>query len=284
LGTVLASKGDTNGNDTMMFKHLTWITALGLFTLAACRKEDKVDPDLDYTTAVDNARAEDYFTDLLSAVDDAAEANGLRAANDACAPTVTIDTLVMPHTMIIDFGPVNCTASNGRMRRGILNVTFTGRYRDVGTVITITPQDYYVNDNHVEGTKTVTNMGLNNDGDPWFTVAVSGTVTASDGSWTATHQANRTRTWVQGDDTLTPFDDVYLITGSGSGVNRNGLSYTVSITQALRVAIGCPWITAGTVEIVPSGKPARTINYGSGSCDGSYSVTVNGTTFTVVLV
>lgn len=269
-----------------MTKQIFLSAAFAALALVSCRKseDDTLDPgDLDYTTAIDNARAEDYFADMLGAVDEAAEANGLRATDDACAPTVTFDTLAMPHTLTIDFGPVNCTAANGRMRRGILNVTFTGRYRDVGTVITIMPQDYYVNDNHVEGTKTVTNMGLNGDGDPWFTVAVSGTVTAGDGSWTATHQATRTRTWIEGDDTLTPFDDVYLVTGDGSGVNRNGVSYTVSITQALRIAIGCPWITAGTVEIIPSGKPARIIDYGTGTCDGSYSVSVNGSSFTVVL-
>jgi hypothetical protein len=267
-----------------MLKHLSLVTTFSLLALVSCRKEDKTDPtDFDYTSAIDNARAEDYFADMLNAVDDAADANGLRDANDACAPTVTFDTLVMPHTLTIDFGTVNCTTTSGRMRRGMLNVTFTGRYRDVGTVITITPQDYYVNDNHVEGTKTVTNMGLNGDGDPYFTVAVSGTVTAGDGSWTATHQAARTRTWIQGDDTLTPLDDVYLITGGGSGVNRNGVAYTVTITQALRVAVGCAWITAGTVEITPQNKPTRTINYGNGSCDGTFSVTVNGNTFSVTL-
>jgi len=267
-----------------MTKQFFLATTLAALALVSCRKEDQADPtDFDYTSASDNARAEDYFADMLNVVDDAAEANGLRDANDACAPTVTFDTLVMPHTLTVDFGAVNCTATNGRTRRGMLHVTFTGRYRDAGTVITITPQDYYVNDNHVEGTKTVTNMGLNGDGDPYFSVAVNGTVSAGDGSWTATHQAARTRTWIEGDGTLTPLDDVYLITGGGSGVNRNGIAYTITITQALRVAVGCPWITAGTVEIIPSGAASRTINYGNGSCDGTISVSVNGNTYTITL-
>jgi hypothetical protein len=37
------------------------------------------------------------------------------------------------------------------------------------------------------------------------------------------------------------------------------------------------------VEITPQNKPTRTINYGNGSCDGTFSVTVNGNTFSVTL-
>lgn len=257
--------------------------ALCLLALASCRKEEDTPLDLDITSASDNAKAEDYFTDMLRAVDDAAESNGLRDTDDACAPVVTIDTIAVPHTMAIDFGPVNCTAANGRTRRGVINVTFTGRYRDPGTVITITPQGYHVNDHLVQGTKTVTNLGLNGDGDPYFSVSVNGSVTAPDGSWTATHQAQRIRTWTAGDDTMTPLDDVYLITGSGSGVNRNGTPYTVSITQALRVAVSCPWITAGSVQVVPDGRPARLIDWGAGACDGTFTVTVNGTSYTITV-
>jgi hypothetical protein len=266
-----------------MLKHTLTLALLGLLALASCRKEDETPLDLDITSAGDNAKAEDYFADMLRAVDDAAESNGLRDGADACAPVITIDTVAVPYTMTIDFGPVNCTAANGRTRRGVLNVTFTGRYRDTGTVITITPQGYHVNDHLVQGTKTVTNLGLNGDGDPCFSVTVNGSVTAPDGSWTATHQAQRIRTWVSGDDTVTPLDDLYLITGNGSGVNRTGTPYTVSITQALRVAVGCPWITAGTVQVVPDGRPARTIDWGSGACDGTFTVTVNGTTYTITV-
>jgi hypothetical protein len=116
-----------------MLKHLSLVTTFSLLALVSCRKEDKTDPtDFDYTSASDNARAEDYFADMLNAVDDAADANGLRDANDACAPTVTFDTLVMPHTLTIDFGTVNCTTTSGRMRRGMLNVTFTGRHHAPG--------------------------------------------------------------------------------------------------------------------------------------------------------
>lgn len=260
------------------------LATFALLALVACKKDDEEPLDLDYTSASDNARIEDAFSDVLTQVDKAVDDNGLRGADDACAPVITFDTITSPHTITVDFGEVNCTASNGRTRRGRILVSYTGRYRDPGTVITITPQDYYVNDNHLEGTKTVTNMGQDLDGHTYFTVAVNGTLTAGDGSWTATHEAQRTRTWIAGEETTGLItDDVYLITGGGNGVNRNGVAYTVSITNALRVEVGCPFITAGTVVITPQDKPARTIDYGSGSCDGTFTISVNGHTFTITI-
>ena len=268
-----------------MFRNPLMLIACTLVLLAACRKdkdEDK-DLDLDYTSASDNARAEDAFSDMLTQVDKAVDANGLRGTDDDCDPVVTFDTLSSPRTITIDFGTVNCTASNGRRRRGRILVSYTGRYRDEGTVITITPDDYYVNNNHVQGTKTVTNLGLNSDGHLHYSVVVDGTLTAGDGSWTATHHADRVRTWIQGEGTLTIFDDVYLITGSGSGISRTNTAYSLNITEALRVQVGCPYITAGTVAITPEGRPTRTIDYGNGSCDGTFTVTVNGQTFTITI-
>jgi hypothetical protein len=264
----------------MITKKNLGLALLAMLTLAACRKNDDETPDNDYTSAIDNSLAEDYFNDMLEQADDAAAQNGLRDTDDPCAPTVTINTDVMPHTMLIDFGPTDCTALNGRTRRGQIMVTFTGGYRDPGTVITLTPIDYYVNDNHVEGLKTVTNMGENADGDTYFAIQVDGTITAGDGSWTAEHHATRTRTWIQGEDTPNPFDDVYIITGNGHGVNRHDIAYTLDITSGLRVEIGCPWIVSGTVSITPDGHATRYVDFGSGSCDDVVSVTVNGTTFT----
>jgi hypothetical protein len=268
----------------MSQKHLV-LVACALLLLAACKKEKNAEPDvdLDYTSATDNAKADDAFSDMMTQVDNAVVANGLRGMEDACDPVVTFDTLSDPHTVLIDFGTVNCTANNGRMRRGQLLASYTGHYRDPGTVITITPQNYYVNDNHVEGVKTITNMGEDQNGHLYYSIVANGTVTAADGTWTATHQANRTRTWIEGRDTEIRSDDVYLITGGGSGVNRRGVAYTSTILNALRVEADCAFITSGTVEVTKQDRPSRTIDYGNGDCDNIITVTVNGQTFTITI-
>jgi len=251
-----------------------------LLAFTSCRKEKETPLDLDYTSASDNSSAENVFNDMLLQVDNAVDENGIR---DLCAPSVSFDTSATPRTITVDFGNVNCTATNGRMRRGRILVSYTGLYREPGTVITITPDNYHVNDILVQGTKTVTNLGDDAQGHPTFSVVVNGTLSADDGSWTSTHQAQRVRTWLEGSNTTSVLDDVYSITGNGSGVNRNGVAYTLTITDALRVQIGCPWITQGKVRITPSGRPEVTIDYGSGACDGTLTVTVNGNTYTVTV-
>jgi len=264
----------------MRTKIIVLLAASFVLVLSSCRKEKETPLDLDYTSASDNSKAENVFNDMLLQVDNAVDANGLR---DLCAPIVSFDTSATPRTITVDFGNVNCTATNGRIRRGRIHVSYTGLYREPGTVITITPDNYHVNNILVQGTKTVTNLGPNAQGQPTFSVVVNGTLTADDGSWTSTHQAQRVRTWLEGSNTAQIDDDVYSITGNGSGVNRNGVAYTLNITNALRVQVGCPWIMQGTVRITPTGRPEVTIDYGSGACDGNLSVTVNGTTYNVTI-
>jgi len=264
----------------MLLRTSIAVLAAATLLLTSCRREKDPEPDLDYTSASDNSRAEDVFNDMLLQVDNAVDENGLR---DECAPTVTFDTTSTPRTITLDFGSVNCTAPNGRLRRGRVQVSYTGHYRDQGTVITITPDNYHVNNIFVQGSKTVTNLGPNTAGHLAFSVVVNGTLTADDGSWTSTHQAQRTRTWIEGSTTAQILDDVYLITGNGSVVNRNGVAYSLAITNALRVQVGCPYITQGTVQVTPVGRPVVGIDWGSGTCDGTFTVTVNGQTYTVTI-
>jgi hypothetical protein len=62
----------------------------------------------------------------------------------------------------VNFGATNCQGNDGRNRRGALvTIAFTGKYRDSLTVITVTPQNYFVDDNQVTGSKTITNKGHN---------------------------------------------------------------------------------------------------------------------------
>lgn len=260
---------------------LILLPAFAMLLLASSCRKEKEPRDNDLTSALDNRIAEAAFNDVLKQADAAAKDGGLRDMMDPCVVELTIDTTSMPRTLLIDFGTVNCTGQDGRQRRGKILVTFTGPYRAPGTIITITPQDYHVDDHLIQGTKTVTNLGLNGNGQTHFSVVVNGTITAPGGAWTSTHQAQRVRTWIGGEDTPNPWDDEYHITGSGNGINRNGTAYTLLITQALHVKVGCWYITAGKLEITPQGRPTRYIDFGSGTCDAGFTVTVNGITYTV---
>jgi hypothetical protein len=266
----------------IMIKKIFIFTLLAT-TLFSCRRSVR-DEDRDTKAAEDFALADVAYNDISNLLTEVMESeSGLRAAslNLGCA-TVTVDTLAFPMTVTIDFGTTNCVGGDGRSRRGIINATFTGKYRDSLTVITITPNNYYLNDHKIEGTKVVTNKGHNSNGNLWYTVVITNAViTAPDGSWNVSFNSNRTREWIAGEPTAVLSDDVYEISGTMDGYSRTGNHFTASTTTPVRFELSCAWIVSGIIVVAPDNVSPRTINFGSGTCDNDATVEVNGNTYDV---
>jgi hypothetical protein len=260
--------------------------------ITSCRKE-KDDDDKETMSSRDNALAEGTYNDVSNMADQASTgsiSSYLAPANEdqtkspmsACA-TVTLDTVAIPHMIKIDFGTANCLCSDGRYRRGIINISFSGRYRDSASTHTITFDGYYVNDNKISGTKTVVNNGHNSAGHLTYSITVNGQIDKANGGGAITWTSNRTREWIVGENTLLWGDDVYLITGSASGTSSNGNSYSLTITTALRREIGCRHFVSGKFELTPAGKATRYVDFGTGACDNEALVTINGHVYNVSL-
>jgi hypothetical protein len=273
-----------------LFRSLMIFAATSLL-LTSCKKEEDQPVDQDTSVASDNSLAEQSYDDAQSIADEASTgslssyfspvADQSRQLLSACA-TVTHDTMSTPRTITINFGNTNCLCNDGRYRRGIINVSYTGAYRDSLSTHTITFTNYYVNDNQIMGTKTVTNNGHNSSGYLSYAVNVNGQIIKADGgiiTWTSA----RTRQWILGESTPTWSDDVYLISGSGSGTNASGNSFTMSILTSLRKEIGCRHFVSGTLTITPSGKPVRTVDFGTGACDNQATVTINSHVYNITL-
>jgi hypothetical protein len=269
-----------------IFLSFLMLVCLALFTISSCKKDAVAtdETDTDIAAAEDNAVAEDIFNDVFNSMDEAAREqagfykNGQEETATLGCATITADTTVSPRKLTIDFG-TGCVGKDGRTRAGKIIITFTGRYRTAGTVITHTFDNYYVNGNKVEGEKIVTNMGKNAAGNQVFKIEVKGAkITTANGtiSWKST----REREWTAGQNTATITDDEYNITGSSSGTNRNGKTFDVTITNALRIKIGCKYITQGTLEIKPENKLKRTVDYGNGTCDDTATVTIASRSYT----
>lgn len=247
----------------------------GSLVIFGCKKDKETETDL--SSAEDQTQAEMVYDQVFKQVDESANTMGLKKGG---YPIIMIDTTASPRTMRIYYGDTNYLCLDGNYRRGSILVSWTGRYRDQGTLISIGFENFYQNDNKVSGTKTILNNGRNSSGYLNYTITVNGQIIRSDGgvhTWTS----NRTRTWVAGESTLSPNDDIYEISGSASGKNRNGVSYTSTITTNLRVDLSCQWrIVSGVIEITPEGKSLRKVDFGSGACDRLVTVTVNGKTRT----
>ncbi|MCF8411502.1 MAG: hypothetical protein K9G31_09445 [Crocinitomicaceae bacterium] len=263
-----------------------------LFAFTACKK--LYDNDL---SAVMNYKIETAFDEMTNISDQAITGNmvyyksgevisvkpGEKPATlkTPCNVIITIDTLNSVKTITVDYGTTNCDCNDGKTRRGKIITTFSGQYIAQGTVITHTPVDYYVNDIRIDGTKTVTNMGLNSSGQPYFNVQINGTATQTNGE-VLTYASTRVRTWVQGFNTLANrFDDQYEISGTATGSFSSGGGYTVQTTSPLRINVGCGFPVSGTLELTPQYKPVRIVDYGQGTCDYTFTVTVNGNVYTI---
>jgi len=260
--------------------------ALGVIsvaTLSLLPSCGKLKEKKDMTTCKDQNQMESLFDDIYKTVDEVSSStSGIKTYSNGCIDTIIVDTTVTPKTILIDFGQDDCEGNDGRVRKGMLHVTYTGRYRDEGTVITITPENFSIDSYGIEGTKTIVNNGLNSDGRPYYSVNVNSTITAPNGEWTATCNSARTRTWQEGYSTpINIYDDVYYITGSASGVNRLGINYNMNIDEALVAKVGCSYLVQGVMSLVPEDGPTRVIDWGSGECNNGLTVTVGNQSYEV---
>ncbi len=263
---------------------------LSIAFVSACRK-DRDDLD-DTTVASDNEQSETFSNDVMNIADNAAKSGeaGLRTSSEQevyeglgqCA-TITHDTVSNPRMLTIDFGTVNCLCADGRNRRGKIIVSYTGRYFEIGAVKTMNFDNFYRNDNKLEGTRIITNNGLDAQGRMNWTINAQNMKISKSNGKMHTWNSVRTRTILAGNDTKTWTDDVYEITGSANGVNANGNNYTANITKPLHKAMSCRWIDSGTIEITPEGRVTRTVDFGNGNCDDQATVSVKKRTRNITL-
>lgn len=265
-------------------KKIILILAAASLVAVSCRK-DKAADVVDITqTANDQAQVENEFNSVFETADgvlrEDPEFKGVSEVLPLCA-TVSKDSVTK--TLTIDFGNDNCLCKDGLYRRGKIIIHHEGKYRTVGAVITIELDNYYVNDNWVQGTKTITNLG-NASGNYKFSFEVKdASITFSDGTvrkWNKSAVVER----IEGEGTITPLDDVFLITGNSIGTNRKGRDYNAVTTSPLKkkIQMGCARnFVSGVITITDSEGNTMVINYdpiGGEPCDKIAEVTINGGT------
>jgi outer membrane murein-binding lipoprotein Lpp len=260
---------------------LSLIAALTLsLSVTGCKKKSSEETDTDTQTSQNQNALENDFDQVATQVDNAANSNGLKKAG----PVITIDTVNSTRKMTVDYG-TGTLCDDGKMRSGKILVTWTGKFRDQGTTKSIAFENFVQNGNAVDNssTKTIQNMGRDANNRMYWNISVNATVALANGS-TIEWQSTRTRTWIAGESTPTVWnDDKYQITGTTTGINKKGLNYTCTITTPLTVDLSCDKrrITAGVIEMKPEGKLTRTIDYGSGECDGTVTVSIGGRTYSI---
>jgi hypothetical protein len=268
-----------------MKRTLAFLTAFSVLVLAftACSVTEKQAtlPD-NIDLAIEEVFADDIIEDIFSEsydiLFDASEYGIFKSDAEDEDTVCKIRTVERPEgerwpkVVTIDFGD-GCEDRLGNVRKGKIIVTVTGKYKEEGSTRSITFEDYYVNDNKVEGEKVITNTGRE-DGLLVFSIELTnGKIIRADGA-VIERNASKTRTWAEGEETPARWDDVFVINGTVNKVNKNGVNVTKTITDLVR-ARNCRFPLSGIVEITTDDdRPVAVIDYGEGECDKWATVTV----------
>ena len=261
----------------MKTKLFILVLSAALISFISCQKNNPID-QTSADLADDNSVTDVIFDDVFNTADNASLmleevlGNGsLKSAtvfSDSC-PLVTVTNPpegVWPKTITVDYG-TGCEGFFGSTRSGKIIITVTDRRNVVNATRTVTFENYYFNGIKVEGVKEVKNLGLNNNGNMTISDKLTGGKLTLPDNKTIERSFEHQREWIAGWATKNIWDDECLVTGSATGKNINGLSYTNTIMTALHWKRVCEFMVSGIIRFEREGVEAFEMDYGDGTCD-----------------
>lgn len=268
------------------------LSALALaVALLACQKNSTEPATTDLVAVEDANEMTAAENEIAALFDDAPgdfflaappdETNGLtnaRRVPDLCGVTATVTALPGGGLRTtLDFG-TGQTCQDGSTRKGKLTIDFVpGQGREFTRTLAF--ENYGVNDRVMNGTAEVTMAGVAGNR---VRTSVKNLQITKDGR-TVTFTSDKTRTYDR-KGTLATDDDEITVNGSSSATGSDGKGFiaVISTTLVVKNACGRPnrVPVAGIVNVTPTGKSMREVNFGNGTCDREYTVTVDGQTVT----
>ena len=252
---------------------LTALLLSGLL-ITACKKDNTEISAADQTTAQDILAHNDLSEQLDAEADDVIDnfiSNELDERGDCPSVSFAQPKGTWPNTITLDYSDAGCTKA-GRTFKGQVIIQQSEAMNVNGATRSFSFQNFFIEGVQIEGSRTVTNAGINTAGLFKFNVSVDETFTFPDGTQ-ATFTATRARTLVEGGNTATRLDNVWEVTGQSAGVNRNGDTYSTEITSPLVKKAPCAWISAGIISFTANGL-TRSLDFGDGTCDRDATLTL----------
>jgi hypothetical protein len=255
------------------------VSAIVLFD--SCKKKTEVDNETQ--SVVDNAICEQQFMSIQPIVSDKSiSSKGVKRTNACESFTILGDTLDAnddkiydngPVSFEIDYGTTGCIGSDGVYRTGKIKFSTAKRWSVYNNQVTVDLIGYKANTVSYSGQIKITRP----DSLTITTEVINGHCT--DGNWNIDYACTKTMKQIAGYSTKGDIsDDEYSFTGSSNGKNREGRTFTTTITNALIKKMSCKYISSGTLELTPDGFKTRSMDFGSGTCDDDATFTVNGQT------
>jgi hypothetical protein len=248
-----------------------------LFGFIGCKKSDR-DEDTSVNSSEDYATGQTIAHDIFKMVNQIAfSVKGITTNNLADTTTLfgcdtlIIDTVNSPKTISIQFNG-SCSYS-GINRKGTVIISFSNNYDTPGAITTISFNNYCYNSYTItSGTITIVNNGIVNS-NPSYSFSANNLSVENNKQQLLIWTCSQSFTVTTGETTATFTDDTYVISGSANGTAYRGNNFSANITSNLTLNGNCNWIDNGNVDIRPTNKSIRNLDFGAG-CDNNASVTV----------
>jgi len=196
-------------------------------------------------------------------------------------------------TITIDFdngpsgsaNPGGCVDPRGNTRKGSILISWSGgRWWQVNSNVTITFSNYNINGVVINGTRVLSNVTTTVGQLTW--IIISNVTSVWPDSTKAMRTVTKTRLWNVSAGTVT-FTQTVGDPSAASGTDRYGKVYTVQITNPVVYSSTCSsdkvYFPVSGTKIITIDTPAKsiTIDFGSGTCDQTFSLMYDGKTETL---
>ena len=175
-------------------------------------------------------------------------------------------------TLIINFGEENYLHL-GHLKRGEIISIYNKFIYNSNSQITTTFNNFYINNNLIQGKMYLENNGSNQNGFPEFSLTVDSMSMYTNNGSIDISSGNYIKQMVNGYNTQYQYlDNIYKLTGNAQGNSSNNNNFSLEISDSLNMNLSCfesssCIITEGTSRLIPDGYEERIINYGNNSCD-----------------
>ena len=175
-------------------------------------------------------------------------------------------------TLIINFGEENYLHL-GHLKRGEIISIYNKFIYNSNSQITTTFNNFYINNNLIQGKMYLENNGSNQNGFPEFSLTVDSMSMYTNNGSIDISSGNYIKELVNGYNTQYQYlDNIYKLTGNAQGNSSNNNNFSLEISDSLNMNLSCfesssCIITEGTSRLIPDGYEERIINYGNNSCD-----------------
>ncbi len=262
-------------------KNAILVMAMFSLVLTGCKKDDSLfdgeaaeDDNKVGTIEDDNSLASDFLaTENLGG-----RSEGTEGGKFLGVATITFDAAT--RTVTIDFGTTNQVCADGKNRRGKIFVKMEeGAPNKLPYTSVLTHDNYFVNDNKVEGTRRERKTALSATSLQTEITVTNRKVSFTD-STTLVRNVNHVRV-----KTMVANGIEYSTTGIANGTNRRGRNYTSTILTPIISKTSCNnflFPVKGTLNLGVNGDDTKfLLDFGDGSCDKTFTITYNGKTKTI---